>query len=163
MHRTRMQPTWIRRNANECVSMQQIRNASKWNAMKFCWMHWNARECNKMRWVINYTDLSNKLHLSRGGMVGNMCGCEVDVPWSSVWSVCHCRVPVCPRVFRVLEVTQTHVHVCVPAPPGVLPVLTGELDFAHAIRNAASARIYTPCLVWGRVKCVYSERAVTVP
>ena len=65
MHRTRMQPTWIRKYANECVRMQQIRNASTWNAMKFRWMQHNAQECIKMRYVRNYTDLRKKLHGTR--------------------------------------------------------------------------------------------------
>ena len=34
---------------------------------------------------------------------------------------------------------------------------------AQTILNAASARARAPCLIWGQVRCVYSERAVTVP
>ena len=47
-------------------------------------MQHNAQECNKMRYVRNYTDLRKKLHLSRGGpKTSTPRASRASTPWQT--------------------------------------------------------------------------------
>ena len=65
--------------------------------------------------------------------------------WMVVRFVCVFRVSLCARVSRVLEVTQTHIHTGVPAPPvlftgtGHCPNFSGLQHVAQLERHAAAA------------------------